>query len=76
MTLKSPVSVHIEKHEASLRDVMNQIRVWLDAHKIEPAEFRSDTPRHGAIALDIRFRNEDEARLFEQEYGLILAKER
>lgn len=76
MTLKSPVSVRIEKHEASFGHLMSQMRVWLDTHKIQPAEFRSDTPSRGAIALDIRFRNEDEATLFEQEFGLMLAQER
>lgn len=75
MTLKSPVSVQIENHEASFGDLMNQIRSWLDTHRIEPVEFKSETRSRGAIALDLRFRTEDEASLFEQKFGSILAQE-
>lgn len=69
MTLKSPVSVHVEKREASFGDIMNRVRAWLDRHKIEPAEFRSRATGPGEIALDLRFKNENEARLFEREFA-------
>jgi hypothetical protein len=69
MTLKSPVSVRIEAPQASFGDLMNRIRTWLDRWDIAPAEFKSDIARPGAIAIDIRFRSEDDAHLFEREFA-------
>lgn len=69
MTLISAHVVRVEQPEASLADIMNLIRLWLDSHKIEPAEFKTDTVKPGAIALDIRFKSEDEAQLFEQKFA-------
>ena len=47
MTLKDPRTVHVEKPNASLAELMNRVRSWLDDHKIEPTEFRSDAPGPG-----------------------------
>ena len=69
MTLKDPRTIRVEKPEASFADLMNRIRSWLDNHKIEPTEFKSDTAEPGSVAFDIRFRSEDEARLFEMEFA-------
>jgi hypothetical protein len=41
----------------------------LDRHNIEPIELKSET-QHGVITLDIRFRSQDEALLFEQDFAL------
>jgi hypothetical protein len=47
---------------------MSEIRSWLDAHKIQPTTFNSETKTAGSVAFDIRFSREDEARLFEQAF--------
>lgn len=70
MTLKSPRVVRVEKAEASFGEMMNRIRLWLDSHKIEPTEFKTEIPKPGAVAFDIRFKSEDEAYRFEQEFAL------
>jgi hypothetical protein len=38
MTFKDAHIVHVEKRSASLAEMMNRVRSWLDDHKIEPAE--------------------------------------
>jgi signal transduction histidine kinase len=49
---------------------MNEVRSWLDSHKIQPAEFRPDTSRSGAVAFEVRFACEDEARLFQRVFAM------
>ena len=53
-----------------LGDSMNDVRPWLDRHNIEPVEFKAET-RSGVITLDICFRSQDEARLFERDFALL-----
>jgi hypothetical protein len=69
MTIKSPLIVRVERPETSLGDAMNEIRSWLDSHKIQPAEFRSDPSVPGATAFEIKFNQEHEARMFEQAFA-------
>jgi hypothetical protein len=52
-----------------LGESIKYIRAWLDRHNIEPIELKSET-QHGVITLDIRFRSQDEALLFEQDFAL------
>jgi hypothetical protein len=68
MTLKSPLSVRVERPQESFGEAMSQIRSWLDSHKIQPAAFNSDVKTAGAVAFEIRFQREDEAHLFEQAF--------
>ena len=42
MMRKTPLSVRIEKPGRAIGEVMNEIRSWLDNHKIQPADFKSD----------------------------------
>jgi hypothetical protein len=49
---------------------ISDIRRWLDRHNIEPVEFKSEI-RDGVVALDIRFRSQNEARLFERDFALV-----
>ena len=49
---------------------ISDIRLWLDRHKIEPVEFKSET-KGGVITLDICFRSQDEAQLFERDFALL-----
>jgi hypothetical protein len=67
MTLKSPLSVRVQRPQKTFGEAMSEIRSWLDAHKIQPAAFNSDIKK-GAVAFDIRFVREYEARLFEQAF--------
>jgi hypothetical protein len=53
----------------SLGASLNDIRPWLDRHKIEPVELTSQT-KNRIITLDIRFRSADEAQLFERDFAL------
>jgi hypothetical protein len=53
-----------------LGDSMSEIRPWLDRHKIEPVEFKSEA-KDGTITLDICFRRQDEAQLFERDFALL-----
>ena len=63
-------TVHIETPvEMSLGNAMNDIRSWLDRHKIEPVEFKSNSIED-VFTLDIRFGSQDEARLFERDCRL------
>ena len=68
MTFKPPLSVLIQKPVASLSDVMNDARSWLDSREIEPIEFKTYTTEAGDLALEIRFNTEDEAFLFAREF--------
>lgn len=68
MTQNSPFSVRVERPEKTFGQAMNEIRSWLDSHKIQPAAFKADTTAPGPVAFEIRFRHTDEARLFEQAF--------
>jgi hypothetical protein len=52
-----------------LGDSINGIRPWLYRHDIDPVEFKSET-KGGVITLDLRFRSQDEALLFERDFAL------
>ena len=63
-------TVHIETPVGmSLGEAMNNIRSWLDTHKIEPTEFRENSIE-GVFILDIRFESQDEAHLFKRDFRL------
>jgi hypothetical protein len=61
--------VRLEKPTETLGKIMSEIRDWLDSKKIQPAEFKTIAADEGKVALDIRFRSEDEALLFEQVFA-------
>jgi len=68
MASSSSLSVRIEQPGQAFGEVMNEIRSWLDSHKVQPVAFRSDNAS-GNVAFDIRFAREQEARLFEQAFS-------
>ena len=68
MAPSSSLSVRIEKPGEAFGEVMNEIRSWLDSENIQPIGFRSDNAS-GALAFDIRFAREHEARLFQQAFS-------
>jgi hypothetical protein len=71
MTQSSPLIVRIERSGTAFGAIMNEIRSWLDSHKIQPADFRPSESGPGDVAFEIRFLREDEAHLFEQAFTLI-----
>jgi hypothetical protein len=71
MTLdESPTTIILEKLAADLGCAMNEIRSWLDGHRIKPVGFKTLTRKTGGVAMEIRFNTEDEAYLFLQKFSL------
>jgi hypothetical protein len=68
MSQSSPLIVRIERSGKPFGSVMNEIRSWLDSHKIQPAAFKTDTMASGPVAFEIKFQREDEAQLFERAF--------
>jgi len=68
MTQNSSFSVRLERSQNTFGKAMNEIRAWLDNHKIQPVEFKSDAGGSGDVAFAIRFAHEEAARLFEQAF--------
>ena len=68
MTLRSALSVRVERSGKALGDAMNEIRFWLDRHNIQPTDFRFKHSVTGTVAFDIKFNREEEARLFERTF--------
>jgi hypothetical protein len=66
MALDPPFTIRIEKPETALAETMNAMRAWLDEHKVEPVEFKIAMTGFPGIAIDLRFRREEEAILFER----------
>jgi hypothetical protein len=66
MALNPPFTIRIEKPETALAQTMNEMRSWLDKHKVQPIEFKIAMTGFPGIAIDLRFRREEEAVLFEQ----------
>jgi len=65
----SPVTILLERPKGTpLVAVMNDVRSWLDSKKIEQLGFKSVVGLEG-IGFEIRFRNQDEADLFEREFA-------
>jgi hypothetical protein len=53
----------------SLADMMNEIRTWLDARRIEPSLFKMINTTEGAVALEIGFSSNDLAIIFQREFA-------
>jgi hypothetical protein len=71
MTLNdSSTTVILEKLATDLGYAMNEIRSWLDSHRIKPIGFKTLTRETGGVAMEIRFNTEDEAYLFLQKFSL------
>ena len=61
--------VRIEEPAETLGRLMSEIRDWLDNKQIVPAEFKTIAAEDGKVALDIRFRSEEHAKLFERAFA-------
>jgi outer membrane lipoprotein-sorting protein len=64
MALNPPFTIRVLKPEDALAETMNEMRIWLDKHKVRPVQFKIAMTGMPGIALDIRFRKETEAVLF------------
>ena len=65
MALNYPFAVYIQKQShGSFGETMNDIRSWLDHHKMQPVSFKA-----AARGFEIAFNSEDEAFLFRREFG-------
>jgi hypothetical protein len=69
MISKSAFSIHLEKPQSSLGETMNEVRLWLDSHKIEPVDFKTVPLDGGRVAFDIRFQSQEEANLFQRAFA-------
>ena len=67
MALAPPFTVYLQKTPASFGDTMNDIRAWLDHHRMQPVSFKCS-----AYGFEIAFNSEDEAQLFRREFGDLL----
>jgi len=69
MAALTPVIVHVEKPVGALfSKYFAEMRIWLDARKIEPVHFCLSGG--SGIGLDIGFSSREEADLFERAFGL------
>jgi hypothetical protein len=65
---ESPTTVILEKPAADLGYAMNEIRSWLDGHRIQPVGFKTLPRKTGGVGMEIRFDTEGEACLFVQKF--------
>lgn len=56
----------------NLGKTMKDIRIWLDAEKIEPTDFKTIVG-HGGIGFEISFRSEQEVRHFRERFSSLVA---
>lgn len=69
MALASPTVVRLPKPATlSFGQAMSQHRVWLDTNKIQPTAFKP-AYYNGVVGFEIGFRNQDEAALFDKQFG-------
>jgi hypothetical protein len=69
MALNPPFTVRVEKPETMLANAMNEMRAWLDTHRVKPVEFKIAMTGMPGIVFDIRLRREEEAILFERVFA-------
>jgi hypothetical protein len=71
MALDPPFVVRVRKQPggSSFGETMNNIRSWLDHHKIEPISFEPVAEADSGVGFEVALNTEDEAQLFEQEFA-------
>jgi hypothetical protein len=68
MTADSPFYVRVETPRDAFADTLNEMRTWLDTHKIPLSDFKI-VPTEAGIAVDLRFPDEYHASLFQQKFA-------
>jgi hypothetical protein len=69
MAVDPPFTIRIEKPETALAETMNEMRTWLDSHRVQPVEFKIAMTGIPGIVFDVQFQTEDEAVLFERVFA-------
>jgi hypothetical protein len=72
MALDPPFVVQIETKPGELGSfggTMNTVRTWLDHHHIQPVSFLPVANARSGVGFEISFDSEEEAHLFEREFG-------
>jgi hypothetical protein len=65
--MATPMVIRAEK----LGETMNDIRIWLDAEKIQPVEFKT-VVSHAGIGFEISFQSEREATRFQERFASLV----
>jgi RNA polymerase sigma-70 factor, ECF subfamily len=70
MALSPPFVVRVEKKPGrSFREIMSDIRTWLDHRQIEPISFKPVAKADRGVGFEIGFNSADEAHLFDQHFN-------
>jgi hypothetical protein len=70
MAITPSGSVRINKPaDVSTGEMMNQLRDWLDANRIQPALFTTGVQTNGTIAFEITFVSAEHAARFNSQFG-------
>jgi hypothetical protein len=70
MAITPSGSVRIDKPEdVSTGEMMNQLRDWLDANKIEPVLLQAGVQTNGTIAFEVAFASAEHAARFNSQFG-------
>jgi hypothetical protein len=73
MLFDNPLKVRVEKPEGKqFGEMMNEMRVWLDSQKIQPAEFKPASKP--SVGFEIAFRKTEEAERFRERFGGLRAQ--
>lgn len=68
LTVSNPLIRLVVPARTSLSDLMNQIRTWLDARKIETSLFRIERTDQGVVVFEIGFPSPDVAATFRHDF--------
>jgi len=68
MTPASSYYVRVETQRQAFAKTMNEMRTWLDTHKIQPSDFKI-VPTEAGIAVDLQFPDAYHASLFQQKFA-------
>jgi hypothetical protein len=69
--------VRIERPQgASIAKMFDDIRIWLDHEKVQPARFSVVTNMRKHAAMDVEFSDEDDARRFATEFSRVSEERR
>jgi hypothetical protein len=68
LVLTSAIKITINRPAGTpIRQIINEIRSWLDENGIEPMDFRTLVGREG-IGFEIRLRTEEESERFQRAF--------
>jgi hypothetical protein len=68
LTLDPAFYVRVETSTRAFAATMSEMRTWLDSHKIDASDFKI-VPTESGIAVDLRFSDQYQASLFQQQFA-------